>query len=86
MVFGLRLGEHALTLQFAMITLAVGSYYGLAVPMLHADNVQLRRLLIHDALTGAYNRHFFLELSQQAIRQSRMRAQPASMLMLDLDN
>ncbi len=86
MVFGLRLGEHALTLQFAMITLAVGSYYGLAVPMLHADNVQLRRLLIHDALTGAYNRHFFLELSQQAIRQSRMREQPASMLMLDLDN
>ncbi len=86
LVFGLKLGEHALTLQFAMITLAVGSYYGLAVPMLHADNAQLRRLLIQDALTGAYNRHFFLELSQQAIRQSRMREQPASMLMLDLDN
>ena len=86
LVFGLRLGQHALTLQFAMITLAVGSYYGLAVPMLHADNAQLRRLLIQDALTGAYNRHFFLELAQQAIRQSRMREQPASMLMLDLDN
>ena len=86
LVFGLRLGEHALTLQFAMITLAVGSYYGLAVPMLHADNAQLRRLLIQDALTGAYNRHFFLELAQQSIRQSRMREQPASMLMLDLDN
>lgn len=86
LVFALQLGEHALTLQFAMITLAVGSYYGLAVPMLHADNAQLRRLLIQDALTGAYNRHFFVELSQQAIRQSRMREQPASMLMLDLDN
>lgn len=86
LVFGLRLEAHALTLQFAMITLAVGSYYGLAVPMLHADNAQLRRLLIQDALTGAYNRHFFLELSQQAIRQSRMREQQASMLMLDLDN
>ncbi len=85
-VFAMGLGEHALTLQFAMITLAVGSYYGLAVPMLHADNAQLRRLLIQDALTGAYNRHFFVELSQQAIRQSRMREQPASMLMLDLDN
>jgi diguanylate cyclase (GGDEF)-like protein len=54
--------------------------------MLYADNAQLRRLLIHDALTGAYNRHFFVELSQQAIRQSRIRTQPVSMLMIDLDN
>jgi diguanylate cyclase (GGDEF)-like protein len=86
LVYALELGAHALTLQFAMITLAAGSYFGLAVPMLYADNAQLRRLLIHDALTGAYNRHFFVELSQQAIRQSRMRAQPVSMLMIDLDN
>lgn len=86
LVYALALGEHALTLQFAMITLAAGSYFGLAVPMLYADNVQLRRLLIHDALTGAYNRHFFVELSQQAIRQSRIRAKPVSMLMIDLDN
>ena len=86
LVFLLDLGEHALTLQFAMITLGAGSYFGLAVPMLYADNAQLRRLLIHDALTGAYNRHFFVELSQQAIRQARMRSQPVSMLMLDLDN
>jgi diguanylate cyclase (GGDEF)-like protein len=86
LVYALGLGVHALTLQFAMITLSAGSYFGLAVPMLYADNAQLRRLLIHDALTGAYNRHFFVELSQQAIRQSRIRAQPVSMLMIDLDN
>lgn len=83
-LFGI--GEHALTLQFAMITLAAGSYYGLAVPMLYADNAQLRRLLIHDALTGIYNRHFFVELSHQSIRQSRISEQPVSMLMLDMDN
>jgi len=82
----LDLGEFALTLQFALITLAAGSYFGLAVPMLYADNAQLRRLLIHDALTGAYNRHFFVELSQQEIRQARMHRQPVSMLMIDLDN
>ena len=86
LVYALDLGAHALTLQFAMITLAAGSYFGLAVPMLYADNVQLRRLLIHDALTGAYNRHFFVELSEQAIRQSRTRRKPVSMLMIDLDN
>jgi diguanylate cyclase (GGDEF)-like protein len=86
LVYALGLGEHALTLQFALITLAAGSYFGIAVPMLYADNAQLRRLLIQDALTGAYNRHFFVELSQQAIRQSRIRAQSVSMLMIDLDN
>ena len=86
LVYVLGLGEQALTLQFAMITLAASSYFGLAVPMLYADNAQLRRLLIHDALTGAYNRHFFVELSQQAIRQSRIRLKPVSMLMIDLDN
>lgn len=86
MVYALALGAHALTLQFAMITLAASSYFGLAVPMLYADNAQLRKLLIHDALTGAYNRHFFVELSQQAIRQAKLRARPVSMLMIDLDN
>ena len=86
LVYVLHLGAHALTLQFAMITLAAGSYYGLAVPMLYADNAQLRRLLIHDALTSAYNRHFFVELSHQAIRQSRIGERPVSMLMLDMDN
>jgi diguanylate cyclase (GGDEF)-like protein len=86
LVYVLGLGEHALTLQFAMITLAAGSYFGLTVPMLYADNMQLRRLLIHDALTGAYNRHFFVELSHQAIRQSRIRNRPVSMMMIDLDN
>ena len=86
LVYGLHLRAHALTLQFAMITLAAGSYYGLAVPMLYADNAQLRRLLIHDALTGAYNRHFFVELSHQAIRQSRISERPVSMFMIDMDN
>jgi len=86
LVHVLRLAEYALVLQFAMITLAAGSYFGLSVPHLYADNARLRRLLIQDALTGAYNRHFFVEMSQKAIEQSRLRGEPVSMLMLDLDN
>lgn len=82
----LGLGEHALVLQFAIISLAASSYYGLAVPMLYADNAQLRQLLIRDALTGAYSRHFFVELSQQAIRQAHATARPVSMLMIDVDH
>lgn len=82
----LQLIDYALVLQFAMVTLAAGSYFGLAVPNLYADNARLRRLLIQDALTGAYNRHFFVEMSQKAIEQSRARGEPVSMLMIDLDN
>lgn len=86
LVHALRLAEYALMLQFAMITLAAASYFGLSVPQLYADNARLRRLLIQDALTGAYNRHFFVEMSEKAIEQSRLRGEPVSMLMLDLDN
>ena len=82
----LQLIDYALVLQFAMVTLAAGSYFGLAVPNLYADNARLRRLLIQDALTGAYNRHFFVEMSKKAIQQSRARHEPVSMLMIDLDN
>jgi diguanylate cyclase (GGDEF)-like protein len=82
--FGLE--SIAPTLQCAMITLAAGSYFSMAVPILFADNEGLRKRLTHDSLTGAYNRHFFVDLSERAIRQSRSRGQPVSMLMIDLDN
>jgi diguanylate cyclase (GGDEF)-like protein len=85
MVYALGLGGISLPMQFAMITLATGSYFGMSVPTLYADNAQLRRLLIHDALTGAYTRHFFVDLSQQALRQAAVREQPSSMLMIDMD-
>ena len=86
LVRALGLGEHALVLQFAIISLAASSYYGMAVPMLYADNAQLRQLLIRDALTGAYSRHFFVELSEQAIRQAHANTRPVSMLMIDVDH
>lgn len=79
------LGDIALLLQCATITLAAGSYYGVAIPMLYAHNVKLRKILTYDALTGAYSRHFFVELSEQAIRTSFARSAPVSMLMIDLD-
>lgn len=85
LVVALELDRYALVLQCAMITIAAGSYFGMAVPMLYADNTQLRKLLIHDSLTGAYNRHFFVEIARQSIQQARIRGQPAAMLMIDLD-
>lgn len=82
----LNLGQIALDLQLAIITQATASYFGLTVPVLYADNALLRRHLIRDALTGAYSRHFFVDLSQEAILAARQGGQPVSMLMIDLDH
>lgn len=85
-VAALGLGDHALTLQFAMVTLAAGSYFGLAIPVLYTDNSNLRRLLTHDAMTGACSRAFFLELAEQARQSALRRGEPVAVLMIDLDN
>lgn len=82
----LDLDQVALSIQLALITLATASYFGLTVPVLYADNSELRRRLIRDGLTGAYSRHFFVDLSQRAILQARQRGAPVSMLMIDLDH
>lgn len=81
----LGLQVHALTLQFAMISLAANSYFGLAVPELYADNARLRHLLTHDALTGALSRSFFEERAREGLAQSRARGESAALLMIDLD-
>jgi len=81
----LGLQAHALTLQFAMISLAANSYFGLAVPELYADNVRLRHLLTHDALTGALSRSFFEERAREGVAQSHVRGESAALLMIDLD-
>lgn len=82
----LDLGGIAATLQCAMITLAAGSYFSMAVPMLYARSEELRTLLTHDSLTGAHTRRYFVELAERALRQSRTQAWPVSMLMIDLDH
>lgn len=84
MAFGL--GELAATLQCAMITFAAGSYFSMALPMLYARSEELKKLLTHDTLTGAHTRHFFVEMAERTLRQSRVDGRKASMLMIDLDN
>ena len=49
-------GEDALILQFAAISLAANAYLSLAVPALYAANQSLREQVSHDGLTGALSR------------------------------
>jgi diguanylate cyclase (GGDEF)-like protein len=83
-IFGL--GDQALILQFVLITLAVNSYFGLAVPSLYNDNRRLRYLLMHDSLTGALSRAFFEDDARLGIESARKRHEPAVLIMVDLDH
>lgn len=76
----------SLLLQCATITLAAGTYFATALPMLYAHNAHLREILTTDTLTGAHSRLFFVELAEQALRQNRASGLPTSMLMLDMDH
>lgn len=81
----LDLGDHALVLQFVLITLAANSYFGLAVPALYGDNERLRRLVTHDALTGALSRRIFEDGARAAIAAARRRGEPVVLVMVDVD-
>lgn len=78
-------GPHAVTFQFAMIILSGSAYFGLIVPLLYADNRDLRRLLTHDALTGAATRALFLETAEREVERARRFGTPLALVLYDLD-
>lgn len=79
------LGGQALMLQFIVLSLAVSSYLGLAVPALYRDNDRLRQLLTHDTLTGALTRSFFEDAAREGIRRAVRRGRSVCLVMVDLD-
>ena len=81
----LDLGAHALALQFAMISLAANSYFGLAVPGLYADNTRLRHALVLDPVTGALSRSGFMEQLREDLQQPVQQSQ-AALIVADMDN
>lgn len=79
------LADQALMMQFIVISLAVTSYLGLAVPALYRDNHSMRQKLTHDSLTGAMTRSFFEDAASSGIRDALKRAEPACLVMVDLN-
>lgn len=47
---------------------------------------KLEYLALHDHLTGLYNRHYLLDVSQQKVARAIRYRQPLSLLMLDIDH
>jgi diguanylate cyclase (GGDEF)-like protein len=82
----LGLGHHALTLQFAVVALALSSYSALALLGLRTDNERLQHLLSTDPLTAAASRQQFARSTESAIEAARRDGRALSLLMLDLDH
>ena len=47
---------------------------------------ELRRLALHDQLTGLYNRHFLIDVAAKHISQAYRHKQALSVLMIDIDH
>ena len=82
---GFDVGEDALVLQFAAISLAANTYLSLAAPALLAANQRLRDQVSHDGLTGALSRLHFEDRATLALAEAARRRQPAAIIMLDLN-
>lgn len=82
----LGLMEEALVYQFAITVIAASAYFGLAVPVLTADNKQLRQLALNDGLTQVASRLYFFERLQQEITRARRYQQPLSLILFDIDH
>ena len=78
-------GDDALILQFAAVSLAANTYLSLAVPALFAANESLREQMSRDVLTGALSRACFNDRASVELASGNRRRQPASLLMLDVN-
>ena len=82
---GVDVGDDALILQFATISLAANTFLSLAAPELYAANARLRDQVSHDGLTGALSRSFFEDRAALALAESLRRDGRSALIMLDLD-
>ncbi|GGA68929.1 hypothetical protein GCM10011521_03960 [Arenimonas soli] len=80
-----NVGEDALILQFAAISLAANSYLSLAAPALYAANKRLRDQVSHDGLTGALSRARFEDRAAVELADGLRAGRPTSIIMLDVD-
>ena len=82
---GFDVGDDALVLQFAAISLAANTFLGLAAPALYAANQRLRDQVSHDGLTHALSRAYFEDRATLALADDARLGRPTALVMLDLD-
>ncbi len=78
--------DQALVYQFAINVIAASAYFGLAVPSLIADNQQLRRLAMTDALTEVWSRQSFVEQTKLELLRASRYKEPVCLIVFDVDH
>lgn len=82
-LFGLM--DYVMVYQFAINVIAANTLFGLAIPTLLADNLQLRKVAFTDSLTQVASRDRLEQRAALEISRSRQEQRPLSLLVFDID-
>ncbi|RUO29459.1 sensor domain-containing diguanylate cyclase [Aliidiomarina sanyensis] len=80
------LGESAIIYQFAITVIASSVYFGVAVPVLLAQNQQLQYQAQTDYLTGLSNRRHFMESAEEETLRARQYGYPLTLAMMNIEH
>ena len=83
-VFGLM--EFVMVYQFAINVIAANTLYGLALPTLLADNLQLRKVAFTDNLTQVASRDRLEQRAQLEINKTRLAGGHFALMVFDIDH
>lgn len=82
-LFGLM--DYVMVYQFAINVIAANTLFGLAIPTLLADNLQLRKVAFTDSLTQVASRDRLEQRAALEIIRSQQDHKPLSLLVFDID-
>jgi diguanylate cyclase (GGDEF)-like protein len=71
---------------YVALLLAAIAFIGLWLYRLKHSQMRFRRMARHDGLTGAFNRHHFLETAALVLARLQKAGAPACLVVLDLDH
>lgn len=77
--------DHVMVYQFAINVIAANTLFGLAIPTLLADNLQLRKVAFTDSLTQVASRERLEQRAALEIIRSTQEHKPLSLMVFDID-
>lgn len=83
-LFGLM--DYVMVYQFAINVIAANTLFGLAVPTLLADNLQLRKVAFTDSLTQVASRDRLEQRAQLEMIRARQEHSPLALMVFDIDH
>jgi diguanylate cyclase (GGDEF)-like protein len=85
LVHVLGLMDYVMVYQFAINVIAANTLFGLAIPTLLADNLQLRKVAFTDGLTQVASRDRLEQRAVLEIMRSQQEQYPMSLMVFDID-